>query len=44
MAVGFIAMHFFDHGGHRHGRDNRELDIGDANGATNVNDLAQNGT
>lgn len=39
---GFIAMHLFGHGGHRHGRDNREPGTGDTN-AKNENDLAQDG-
>ena len=42
-AVGFMAMHFFGHGGHRHGRDNRSLGTWDGSGAKNVNDLAPNG-
>lgn len=38
LAGGFIAMHFFGHGGHHHGRNNREP----GTGAKNVNDPAQN--
>ncbi len=43
VAVGFIAMHFFGHGGHRHGRGNPEPGTGDTNGTKNVNDSAQDG-
>ena len=42
VAAGFIAMHFFGHGGHRHGRNNRAPGAGDTN-AKNVNDLAPGG-
>lgn len=38
VAGGFIAMHLFGHGGHRHGRNNRETGTGDKY----VNDPAQN--
>ena len=38
VAGGFIAMHFFGHGGHRHGRNNREP----GTGGKNVDDPAQN--
>ena len=40
-AVGFMAMHFFGHGGHRHGRDGGEPGTLDANKTKNLNDPAQ---
>ena len=42
VAGGFIAMHLFGHGGHRHGRNNREPDTVGTNGTKNVNDPALN--
>lgn len=41
VVAGFIAMHFYGHGGHRHWGSSRERDTDDANGARNVNDRAQ---
>ena len=35
VAVGFIAMHFFGHGGHRHVRNNRESGTGDTQAFNN---------
>ncbi|MFZ5673209.1 MAG: DUF2933 domain-containing protein [Pseudomonadota bacterium] len=36
VAAGFMAMHLFGHGGHRHGRDNPEPGTGDRSGANGV--------
>ena len=42
-AIGFVAMHFFSHGGHRHGSANQEPGTWDKNGPKNLDDVAQDG-
>jgi hypothetical protein len=42
VAVGFIVMHFFGHGGHRHGRNNPVPGTRDTN-TENGNNFAKDG-
>lgn len=44
IAAGMIAMHFFGHGGHSHGRDDGEPDSTGGNGAKDVNDPTRDGS
>jgi hypothetical protein len=42
--VGFIAMHFYGHGGHGHGSNNRKPDSEATNGTKNAHDPAGKGS
>ena len=43
VAVGFVAMHFFGHGGHRHGREDRVPETSDTNGTKIADASGQDG-